>query len=459
MKSIENKTNEGKNIPEQKLPKFVFIDDKDNQKVDQLMVAELVIEKTNFFFTSKNLSGYFYNGQYWEQFNTQAIRDRVLKSFISKTLGKYATARLIRDILELLLSKALKDNLINVFNHRPSVVSFKNTAVDGDTMEFIRNRPALYILGGFDFEIKQGSCERTKKLFKQTLGENDQFMIEFFGSMFHRDYRPFQYMVILQGGAGTGKSYLVELMRTFIGEEMTTSLSLEQIAKDKFMTANLYGAYANIKSDLNNDYIPSFEIINNLTGSDSLQVQFKGENSFSFTNHAKLLFTANEAPTIKVNAGIKRRMKIVIAKSAPHVATNGDDDNYTEYMKERGAFVYYAMSLYMEAKNRRKMSLTKDIEDATAEWFLKGDDIENWAHEHLIEDGNSRPRSNWLYNELRYYWEENGLDKVPSSKTVMSRLRELGYDIKKANATFPNNKDSSDNGQVAQRIVGVKYCD
>lgn len=151
-------------------------------------------------------------------------------------------------------------------------------------------------------------------------------------------------------------------------------------------------------------------------------------------------------------------MKILIAKSAPHVATSGDDDHYTDYMKERGSFVYYAMSMYMEAKNRRKMSLTKDIEDATAEWFLKGDDIENWANEHLIEDTNSRPRSNWIYNELKYYWAESGLEKVPSSKVVMARLRELGYDIRKNNAAFPNIKDGDDEGQVAQRVMGVRYC-
>lgn len=443
---------------ERDTPDFVFVDANNNTKVNQLQVADIVLQNTLYFNTLSNLAGFFYNGQYWETFKTRSEAYTALKAEISKVLGDYASAQLIKNILELALSRALKDNRRYVFETKPSLVSFKNTAVDGDTMEFIPNSPNLYILGGFDFEIKTDmNVGKTLNLFMETLGENAPFMIEFFGSMFHRDYRPFQYAVIITGQAGAGKSYLVELMRAFIGEKMTTSLSLEQIAKDKFMTAEMYGSYANIKSDLKNNFIPDFETINNLTGQDSLQVQRKGENSFSFTNHAKLLFTANEAPAIKSNDGIRRRMKIVVAKSAPHVATSGDDDNYTEFMKDRGSFVYYAMSLYMEAKNRRKMSLTKDIEDATAEWFLKGDDIENWAQEHLIEDSISRPRSNWLYNELKNYWTDNGLEKVPSSKTVMSRLRELGYDIKKASSAFPNTKDSTDNGQVAQRIIGVQY--
>ncbi|HCU42885.1 MAG TPA: hypothetical protein DIC48_05525 [Leuconostoc pseudomesenteroides] len=440
-------------------PDFVFVDANNNTKVKQLQVVEIVLENTLYFNTLDNLSGFFYNGQYWETFKTRNEAYTALKFEISNILGDYASARLIKDILELTLSKALKNERRYVFGTKPSLVSFKNTAVDGDTMKFIPNSPELYILGGFDFEIKKDmNVGKTLNLFTETLGENHKFMIEFFGSMFHRDYRPFQYAVIITGQAGAGKSYLVELMRAFIGKKMTTSLSLEQIAKDKFMTAEMYGSYANIKSDLKNNFIPDFETINNLTGQDSLQVQRKGENSFSFTNHAKLLFTANEAPAIKSNEGIRRRMKIVVAKSSPHVAKSDDDDNYTEYMKERGSFVYYAMSLYMEAKNKRKMSLTQDIEDSTSEWFLKGDDIENWVNEHLIEDTNSRPRSNWLYNKLKDYWAENGLEKVPSSKVVMARLRELGYDVRKNNATFPTIKDEDDKGQVAQRVMGVRYC-
>lgn len=439
-------------------PDFIFVDANNNTKVNQLQVVEIVLQNTLYFNTLDNLSGFFYNGQYWETFKTRNEAYTALKFEISNILGDYASARLIKDILELTLSKALKNERRYVFETKPSLVSFKNTAVDGDTMEFIPNSPELYILGGFDFEIKTDmNVGKSLNLFTETLGENHKFMIEFFGSMFHRDYRPFQYAVIITGQAGAGKSYLVELMRAFIGKKMTTSLSLEQIAKDKFMTAEMYGSYANIKSDLKNNFIPDFETINNLTGQDSLQVQRKGENSFSFTNHAKLLFTANEAPAIKSNDGIRRRMKIVVAKSAPHVATSGDDDNYTEYMKERGAFVYYAMSLYMEAKNRRKMSLTQDIEDATAEWFLKGDDIENWAHEHLVADDSINQRKDYLYTQFSQDLKDDGYSKSITKQNFYKRLSELGYEFNKARSSISNNDDTQDFGTPANRIIGTRY--
>lgn len=458
---MENKIafiDELEDLKKPELPEFIYEDENGKTKVDQLKVVDAVIKDTKYFSTSDSLPGFAYNGQYWEQFKTQAVRDLALKSKISELLGKYSTARVVKDILYLLIAKSAREDLKGVFNNKPSLVSFKNTAVDGDTMQFIPNSPDLYILGGFDFKITEDTkCGKTLNLFTETLGENAPFMIEFFGSMFHRNYRPFQYMVIVQGGAGTGKSYLVELMRKFLGSKMTTSLSLEQIAKDKFMTANLYGSYANIKSDLNNDFIPSFETINNLVGSDELQVQFKGENSFGFTNHAKLLFTANEAPTIKTNDGIKRRMKILNVKSQKHVITGNDDNEYEGYMPERGAFVYYAMSMFMKAKNAGEMSITDDIEQATSDWFMQGDDIQQWAKDHLVADENSRPRSNWIYKELGYDWNADGLKNVPSAKTVMKRLRELGYEIKLSRSSTKNTRDEQDTGQVASRIIGINH--
>ncbi|WP_288845829.1 phage/plasmid primase, P4 family [uncultured Fructobacillus sp.] len=442
---------------EKKLPPFIYLDDKDKEKVDQHKVVEIILDKTYFFNTTKHLDGYFYNGQYWEQLKTRAVRDAFLKNFTSRLLKDYVTSKLLRDILELVLARSLDDNKALNFEKRKSFASFKNTAVDGETMEFVPNSPKLYLLGGFDFEIKKGNCDKTKALFESILGENSPFMIEYVGSMFHRTYRPFQYMVIIQGKAGSGKSYLAELIRNILGKEMTTSLSLEQISQDKFMTANLLGSYANIKSDLNNDFIPSFEVINNLTGSDSLQVQFKGENSFAFVNHAKLLFTANEAPAIKVNEGIRRRVKILNSKAPKHVTAKNEETDYSQYMEERSAFAYYAMHSYMKATERGEMSLTEDIRKTTDEWFVKGDDIENWVNEHFLSDNTSRPRSNWVYTKFQEYWEDMGLKNCPSSKMVMARLRELGYEVKKGSASIPNADDMNDSGQIAQRVFGIKY--
>ncbi|CAK1252168.1 phage/plasmid primase, P4 family [Fructobacillus fructosus] len=442
---------------EKKLPSFIYVDDKDKEKVDQHKVVEIILDKTYFFNTTKHLAGYYYNGQYWEQLKTRAVRDTFLKNFTSRLLKDYVTSKLLRDILELVLARSLNDKKALNFEKRKSFASFKNTAVDGNTMEFIPNSPDLFLLGGFDFDIKEGDCDKTKALFESILGENSQFMIEYVGSMFHRTYRPFQYMVIIQGKAGSGKSYLVELIRNILGKDMTTSLSLEQISKDKFMTANLLGSYANIKSDLNNDFIPTFEVINNLTGSDSLQVQFKGENSFAFVNHAKLLFTANEAPSIKVNEGIRRRVKILNSKAPKHVVEKNEETDYSKYMEERSAFVYFSMSSYMKAKQIGDMKITEDIENTTKEWFVKGDDIENWVNEHFVSNNTSRPRSNWVYTQFQEYWEDMGLKNCPSSKTVMARLRELGYEVKKGTASIPNVDDIKDSGQNAQRVFGIKY--
>ncbi|MCK8617799.1 phage/plasmid primase, P4 family [Fructobacillus sp. M158] len=442
---------------EKKLPPFIYLDDNDKEKVDQHKVVEDVFDKTHFFNTTKHLAGYYYNGQYWEQFKTRGVRDTYIKNYISNLLGRHATSKLLRDILELVLSRSLDDNKALNFDKRKSFASFKNTAVDGETMEFVPNSPKLYLLGGFDFEIKKGNCDKTKALFESILGENSPFMIEYVGSMFHRTYRPFQYMVIIQGKAGSGKSYLAELIRNILGKEMTTSLSLEQISQDKFMTANLLGSYANIKSDLNNDFIPTFEVINNLTGSDSLQVQFKGENSFAFVNHAKLLFTANEAPAIKVNEGIRRRVKILNSKAPKHVTEKNEETDYSQYMEERSAFAYYAMHSYMKAIELGDMSITDDIRKTTDEWFVKGDAVENWANEHLQSDENINQRKDFIYTMFSQDLIYDGEKNTTTRQKLYKRLEEIGYSFSKARSSTQQNDDTYDKGTPANRIIGYKY--
>lgn len=444
-------------MAEKKLPSFIYVDDKDKEKVDQHKVVEIILDKTKFFNTTKHLAGYYYNGQYWEQLKTRAVRDTFLKNFTSRLLKDYVTSKLLRDILELVLARSLDDQKALNFEKRKSFASFKNTAVDGDSMEFVPNSPYLYLLGGFDFEIKKGDCDKTKALFESILGENSQFMIEYVGSMFHRTYRPFQYMVIIQGKAGSGKSYLVELIRNVLGKDMTTSLSLEQISQDKFMTANLLGSYANIKSDLNNDFIPTFEVINNLTGSDSLQVQFKGENSFAFVNHAKLLFTANEAPSIKVNEGIRRRVKILNSKAPKHVVEKNEETDYSKYMEERSAFVYFAMSSYMKAKQIGDMKITEDIKSTTDEWFVKGDVVENWANEHLQSDENINQRKDFIYTMFSQDLIYDGEKITTTRQKFYRRLEEIGYTLSKSRSSTSGNDDTYDKGTPANRIMGFKY--
>ena len=105
-------------------------------------------------------------------------------------------------------------------------------------------------------------------------------------------------VMFLIGGTNTGKSTLLNFISKFLGEKNVSHASLRSLAQDKFSTALLYGRLANIYADLDALPLQSVAQIKSLTGGDSITAQHKFKSPFSFSNNAKLIFSANEFPAI-----------------------------------------------------------------------------------------------------------------------------------------------------------------
>ncbi|CAH1849990.1 MULTISPECIES: DNA primase family protein [Convivina] len=437
------------------IPSWVYMNREGKvEKIDLLEVADLIKEQTHFFNTSNNLSGYYYNGQYWVALETKAKRDNMLRNEIAKLLATYRNPNRVTNALQNLLDTATRDDLIGIFEQRPALVSFKNTALDGDTMEMLPNSPSLYILGGFNFDIRANQATPlTTKLFNRVLGENSQFMLEFVGSMFRREYQPFQYLVIIQGLAGTGKSFLTEIIRATVGQENTASLSLLQLATEKFLTGMLYGKFANIKNDIESKFITATATIKNATGDDTMTAQFKGENGFQFMNHAKLLFTSNDTPHITPDIGIERRVIVIPAVGDKYTGAKQDK---ADYLKERGAFVYQAIKAQHEAIQRNSMSITPSIEATTKEWYSQGDDIKQWAEEHLQVCEGRRPTAKSIYFKFVQDFKDGGHKEQVTDRAFLKRLQEIGYTIKPAASVSQLDEEPN---KVRRRIINFRYMD
>lgn len=436
-------------------PTWLRVDDNGDVKgVDALEVADIIQKQTNFFNTSANLAGYYFNGQFWEHLKTKAIRNNMLRNEIANLLGKYRTPQQVKNILDDILDIATHDELDGVFDNKPALVSFKNTALDGDTMVMLPNKPELYILGGFRFDIKPDQpTPLTTELFNRVLGENAPFVMEFVGSMFRREYQPFQYLVILQGLAGTGKSFLTEIIRATLGKENTSSISLLQLATDRYLPALMYGMYANIKNDLDSKFITAVETIKNATGDDTMTAQLKGENGFQFMNHAKLLFTSNDTPHITPDIGIERRVIVIPAVGDKYT---GKKQNKGDYLNERGAFVYQAIKAQHEAIQRGTMTITQTIESTTKEWYSQGDDIKQWVDEHLEASEGRRPTARSIYFEFSRDFKDSGMNTVPSDKAFYKRMREMGYSIDKMTTISALDDEQGKNTRRIKDAVYIK---
>lgn len=159
----------------------------------------------------------------------------------------------------------------------------------------------------------KADCPMIKKHFDTVLNKKNDIKIiqEFFGFCLWKEYFV-EKSIMLLGEGRNGKGKTLELLKTFLGVENVTNLSLYKIEQDKYSCYGLFGKLANISGDIGVTAIKNTGNFKELTGRDNYNASRKYKNSINFVNYAKMIFACNELPKIRDNtAGWWERWGIV----------------------------------------------------------------------------------------------------------------------------------------------------
>ena len=88
---------------------------------------------------------------------------------------------------------------------------------------------------------------------------------EYIGYTFYRAYT-FKRYVLLDGSGDNGKTALMNVVKSVIGEENNTSVSLQDLNNQRFALAKLYGKLGNISDDLPDKAVKYTGAIKQITG-------------------------------------------------------------------------------------------------------------------------------------------------------------------------------------------------
>lgn len=116
--------------------------------------------------------------------------------------------------------------------------------------------------------------------------------------------------LFLFGPSRSGKSTFLRLLKAIAGAANTSAVTLHDLGKDQFATANLYGRMLNVAADLSNEHVADLSKFKMATGEDVLHANRKYGQQFEFTNQALFAFSANELPTVsEASRAYAERMK------------------------------------------------------------------------------------------------------------------------------------------------------
>ena len=146
----------------------------------------------------------------------------------------------------------------------------------------------------------EAECPVFDKFLAEILpGPDDRMRIaDLFGFCLMRDYH-IQKWFMFHGQGANGKGTLLDLLKDFLGHHNVSGVELQRL-DDPFLPAELYGKLANIVGDLSSKELYQTGRLKSLSsGTDIVQAQKKYGQPFTFVNHAKLIYAANELPRTK----------------------------------------------------------------------------------------------------------------------------------------------------------------
>lgn len=208
----------------------------------------------------------------------------------------------------------------------------------------------------------------------------------------HIDEKAFMFL----GGGENGKSVCLGYIHSILGKDNVTAISLQDIAEDKYMMANLDGISANIFPDLEQHELRHTGKIKAITSNESIQVQKKHQQPFKLYPFCKLLFSCNRFPKVyDQSQGFFRRW--IIIKWERDFENDPARIEYLrekldENQEEKNLVFSCLVNIANKLNNTGKFTHSKDWKTIQKEWNENADPIDAFDSEYIIDSTTFRTK-------------------------------------------------------------------
>lgn len=188
------------------------------------------------------------------------------------------------------------------------------------------------------------------------------------------------------GSGENGKSVYLNYLKSLMGKNNGVSMSLHDIAEDKYIRAELDGESYNIFTDLEKNELRHTGTIKIISSGESLTVQKKYGHPFQMTPFVKLIFSTNRFPKVyDQTQGFFRRW-IIIKWERNFEGTPERNENLLEQLTTNQAeknlvfscLVYLARFL----KKNGKFSHSQKWKAISKQWNENADPLDGYANNH-----------------------------------------------------------------------------
>lgn len=392
------------------MDKFFSVNDEGIESFDVDKSANYILSLYDLEYTPEQ--GFFlYNEKYWEN-----VKDEKVGQFISYEMEMIATPYYIEQIIKQIKYKRYLD-YSSINNNRNRLV-LKNGTLDISDWE-----NPIFQEGVFhrdNFSTIQLNCNYNEEARPQefikyldTTFSDDKNLQRIVGEMFGYCLTTsikFEKVFILFGEGGTGKSVLIDTLKTLITDRNCSGIRMSQLSQS-FLRSQLKDKLLNIATEEENKLIKDTSMIKAIASGDPCEGQFKYKDSFIFHPFCKLVFAMNDLPPIQdFDEAIRRRFIIIpfINKFNEETKDISFKEGKLHTESEMDGIFQFALLGLKRLGKHKKFTYSEKCEILLDEYQSNCNPIEQFLNDNIIVNHDSYIISKQLYKFYCQHCEEVG---------------------------------------------------
>ena len=235
-----------------------------------------------------------------------------------------------------------------------------------------------------------------------------QMFWEYFGYCMTTDTQ-FQKFLMLKGNGGTGKSVAVALIQHVIGNENTSSISLQDLNK-RFYATGMYGKLLNACAD-----IPCKANGHNRCTEKGMLVKIqllyekKGKDAVFYKAYAKLLFSTNEMPQNLEDKSDAFYRRLLVLDMNQMIPGEERDIRLKEKIKAEADYaIHMAVTALKDVYERGELIESEHSKECVRELRRASDSVCAFLDEKLVQAEGKRLKRSDVFRMYEEYCEDNG---------------------------------------------------
>jgi putative DNA primase/helicase len=239
---------------------------------------------------------------------------------------------------------------------------------------------------------------------------------------------PYHKALFIAGPQASGKSTFLDVVHALLGDDATCSLAPQEMTEERFAGYDLWGAWANIRSDIPADLIENTGKFKELVAGDPVKVERKYQDPVAIRPTAKNLFAANTLPSADIDddAFFRRILMVSFPKTVPR--DERDPHLFEDHVDELPGVLNWALDGLDRLREQGHFTADLPPAETQGKWRSWGESIERFKERCIDEDAKATdtvPKRH-VFDAYRDFCEAEGIPAESKQKFGREMMNTTG---------------------------------